>query len=268
MQADPTLGLGSPGFPSTSARPIRPRRPGPAAQARSDGTPGAAVCDVVGANYLGVSTSEDGYEGRSIIQWDGVLYPTSRVRVTDIADGTSQTLAVSERLFRHGQMTWARAVFRAADRPRFSGWWNTRTRESSAAHVSSTAAVPSDEPSFTHSASHAASVCRLSDSSARPTRSAPLNTGTTTDTSGVGAIAPFRAGREQEGIVSVHVRGVWSRVASTVRISRRDRGRERSSRSVPNAAGIVVPMSTVTDTARQARNLVAQKDAEARSVEP
>jgi prepilin-type N-terminal cleavage/methylation domain-containing protein/prepilin-type processing-associated H-X9-DG protein len=77
----------------------------------ADLKPGAAICEVAAANYLGMSSSEDVDE---VTECDGVLYPNSQVRLLDITDGTSQTLAVSERLQRHGQVTWAGAVPGAA----------------------------------------------------------------------------------------------------------------------------------------------------------
>jgi prepilin-type N-terminal cleavage/methylation domain-containing protein/prepilin-type processing-associated H-X9-DG protein len=85
-----------------------------AAQLGADEQPGTPICGVAPANYLGMSTSEDGYEGVDTIQWNGVLYPNSSVRLIDIRDGTSQTFAVTERLFRDGQVTWAGAVPGAA----------------------------------------------------------------------------------------------------------------------------------------------------------
>ncbi len=84
-------------------------------------TPGAAVCEVAAANYLGMSSSEDIDDDNP--NWNGVLYPNSRVRLTDITDGTSQTLAASERLQRHGQVTWAGAVPGAAVFAAAEGMW-------------------------------------------------------------------------------------------------------------------------------------------------
>ncbi|WP_171472031.1 DUF1559 domain-containing protein [Frigoriglobus tundricola] len=74
-------------------------------------TPGPPICDVAAANYLGMSTTDDFVEGDMFtVTWDGVLYPNSRVRLTDVTDGTSQTFAASERDQRHGQATWTGAV--------------------------------------------------------------------------------------------------------------------------------------------------------------
>jgi prepilin-type N-terminal cleavage/methylation domain-containing protein/prepilin-type processing-associated H-X9-DG protein len=82
-----------------------------ATQAAADGTPGAAICDVARANYLGMSTGEDPTDDSD---WFGVLYPKSQTKLTDITDGTSQTIAVSERCYQHGQATWVGAVPGAA----------------------------------------------------------------------------------------------------------------------------------------------------------
>jgi prepilin-type processing-associated H-X9-DG protein len=82
--------------------------------------PGAAICEVAAANYLGMCSSEDIDE---VTECDGVLYPNSRVRLTDITDGTSQTFAVSERLQRHGQVTWAGSVPGAAVFASEEGVW-------------------------------------------------------------------------------------------------------------------------------------------------
>jgi prepilin-type processing-associated H-X9-DG protein len=72
--------------------------------------PGAPICDVAAANYLGMSSTDDFGSNLLTINWNGVLYPNSRVRLTDVTDGTSQTFAVSERSQRHGQVTWVGAV--------------------------------------------------------------------------------------------------------------------------------------------------------------
>jgi prepilin-type N-terminal cleavage/methylation domain-containing protein/prepilin-type processing-associated H-X9-DG protein len=77
----------------------------------ADEKPGAPICDVAAANYLGMSTTDDFVDSNTFtISWNGVLYPNSRVRLTDVTDGTSQTFAVSERNQRHGQVTWVGAV--------------------------------------------------------------------------------------------------------------------------------------------------------------
>jgi prepilin-type N-terminal cleavage/methylation domain-containing protein/prepilin-type processing-associated H-X9-DG protein len=85
-----------------------------AEEGSSDGVPGSPICNVASSNYLGMSCSEDVEDSSFANDWDGVLYPNSRVRLLDITDGTSHTFAVSERSCRHGQATWTGAVPRAA----------------------------------------------------------------------------------------------------------------------------------------------------------
>jgi prepilin-type N-terminal cleavage/methylation domain-containing protein/prepilin-type processing-associated H-X9-DG protein len=96
--------------PSESAR-----RTFTACQEGANGMPGAPICDVAAANYVGMSSSED--VGDNDLDWNGVLYPNSRVRFADITDGLSQTFAVSERSQRHGEVTWTGAVPRAQTVP-------------------------------------------------------------------------------------------------------------------------------------------------------
>ena len=72
------------------------------------GNPVATVCEVASANYVGVfGTSEPGVDG------DGTLFRNSKVRIGDIADGTSGTLIVGERAWKLGPATWTGAVTNA-----------------------------------------------------------------------------------------------------------------------------------------------------------
>ncbi|MFO0954756.1 MAG: DUF1559 domain-containing protein [Isosphaeraceae bacterium] len=59
------------------------------------GKPTALLCQIASANYVGVfGTSDPGVEG------DGLFYRNSRISVKDVADGTSNTLAVGEHVSR------------------------------------------------------------------------------------------------------------------------------------------------------------------------
>ena len=67
------------------------------------------ICDVAGANYVGVfGIAEPGVDG------EGVFYRGSAVSFADVRDGLSQTLFVGERSVRlnagRGQATWPGAV--------------------------------------------------------------------------------------------------------------------------------------------------------------
>ena len=78
---------------------------------------GAAICDVAFGNYVGMAGVYEvsGYPDTSN-GYPGVLLRNSRVRVTDIADGSSGTLFVGERAWqwqgkvRSPQTTWTGAV--------------------------------------------------------------------------------------------------------------------------------------------------------------
>jgi prepilin-type N-terminal cleavage/methylation domain-containing protein/prepilin-type processing-associated H-X9-DG protein len=89
--------------------------------ASNHGTQGEAVgpiCDVSVANYVGMSCSDKSFTDfdsattfeDEVAFWDGVMFPNSRIRFADVTDGTSNTIAVSERSQRHGEVTWTGAV--------------------------------------------------------------------------------------------------------------------------------------------------------------
>lgn len=68
----------------------------------------ALIGDVATSNYVGMfGTSEPGVGG------DGLFFRDSRVRVGDIKDGTSTTLAIGERSQRLGEASWTGAVLNA-----------------------------------------------------------------------------------------------------------------------------------------------------------
>ena len=86
-----------PSDPPPQAFPVGPR-PGP-------GPIATTMCTVAPANYVGnFGVGEPGVDG------DGVFFRNSAVRLGDVTDGTSSTLMVGERSFRHAESTWAGAV--------------------------------------------------------------------------------------------------------------------------------------------------------------
>jgi prepilin-type N-terminal cleavage/methylation domain-containing protein/prepilin-type processing-associated H-X9-DG protein len=89
---------------------------------------GGPLCDVAFANYVGVGGTNEvtGYPDTSGgTQYQGVLLRNSRARVTDILDGSSNTLLVGERASKRSPMTtWVGAVTGCVVPPQSPGYDN------------------------------------------------------------------------------------------------------------------------------------------------
>ncbi len=77
----------------------------PAVTRDVSGHPIQTICQVAQANYVGMfGTSDPGVDG------DGIFFRDSRIGISSITDGTSQTIAVGERAYALGVATWVGSV--------------------------------------------------------------------------------------------------------------------------------------------------------------
>jgi prepilin-type processing-associated H-X9-DG protein len=75
----------------------------------ASGIPIQNICQVASANYVGMyGTSDPGIDG------DGILFRDTSIRISDITDGTAQTIAGGERAHDLGDATWVGSVTGAA----------------------------------------------------------------------------------------------------------------------------------------------------------
>jgi prepilin-type N-terminal cleavage/methylation domain-containing protein/prepilin-type processing-associated H-X9-DG protein len=72
------------------------------------GVPTQLICQVAASNYVGVyGTSDPGIDG------DGIFFRNGKIGLSDILDGTAQTIAVGERAHALGEATWVGSVTNA-----------------------------------------------------------------------------------------------------------------------------------------------------------
>jgi len=77
----------------------------PAQSRDAAGNPMAVICEVAASNYVAMyGTTEPGVDG------DGMYFRNSKIRQSDVTDGTSKTIAVGERAHQLGNATWVGSV--------------------------------------------------------------------------------------------------------------------------------------------------------------
>src|SRR4051794_38806318 len=75
---------------------------------QAKGPSGSPICEVAESNYVAMfGTTEPGVDG------DGMFFRNSKIRMRDITDGSSKTIAVGERTHQLGQATWVGSVTNA-----------------------------------------------------------------------------------------------------------------------------------------------------------
>jgi prepilin-type N-terminal cleavage/methylation domain-containing protein/prepilin-type processing-associated H-X9-DG protein len=102
---DPTNGARVASVPSYFCPTDDVKRVWSAKSRDAEGNPIAVICDVAAANYVAMyGTTEPGVDG------DGMYFRNSKIRLKDVTDGTSKTLAVGERAHKLGNATWVGSV--------------------------------------------------------------------------------------------------------------------------------------------------------------
>ncbi len=91
----------------------------PAKSRDASGNPIALICEVAAANYVAMyGTTEPGVDG------DGMYFRNSKIRLKDVTDGSSKTIAIGERAHPLGNATWVGSVTGRNSVPRSGehGW--------------------------------------------------------------------------------------------------------------------------------------------------